>query len=489
MFPRRSRQTMLRVAIAGAIVVVIAPGQPAEAGGAVVRTYPSAACAGTLQACIDGAPAGARIEIRRTTRIDESLAIGRSITITGAPGVTPRIGSADPTDPQTVTIADDAGGPVRVTLAGLQLSSARVRVQLMTHAGSEVTLRDLVVRSAPDSNNTAGVGIDVRRGDSLVVLTRSDIRSTGQPVATTMILPDAESARVSIVGNRLAADDVPNGSHGIDIDLRGAGSPVVTVYGNTVRGAMGCDCGGTGAIAVSTSAAPFGKVQIVGNTIDRAVAPAGTGITVRTTATGGQTRIGIANNAITANGGPALELPGLTDRLAIAIGVNNDHGNAEATDFGGYPPSVPQLSVPPSYARGPGGDYRLRVVSQLIDAGETCVVGGFGRTDGAGRFRVAGLAVDIGAFELGATAAGAGVVRLGSDGPDRVVGTRGRDILCGFGGADALNPGAGADVVDGGPADDTLTTRDGTIDLVRGGTGRDTCIVDGGGFDTRVSCP
>lgn len=485
----RSRRTFLRVAVAGAFVAVLAPLQNAEAGGPVVRSFPSAACAGTLQACIDGAPAGARIVIGTATRIDEALQIRKSLTISAAPGVTPRIGSADPTSPRLVRIEDAGSGPVRVTLAGLQLDSARVLVSLTTHTGNRVTLRDLVVRSAPDSNNTAGVGIDVRRGDALVVLTRSDIRTTGQPVSAGIALPDGESARISIVGNRLAAADVPNGSHGIEIDLDGAGSPVVTAYGNTVRGAMGCDCGGTGAIAVSTSGAPFGKVQIVGNTIDRAEAPAGSGIDVRTTATAGQTRIGIANNSITANGGPAMELPAATDRLAIEVGVNNDFGNAGEPDFGGYPPSVAQLSVTPGYAGGPGGDYRLRVVSQLIDAGETCVAGGFGRTDATGRFRVDGPAVDIGAFELGASAAGSGVVRLGSDGPDRLAGTRGRDILCGFGGADALNPGDGEDVVDGGAANDTLTTRDFGYDLVRGGAGRDTCIVDGGGLDTRVACP
>lgn len=489
MITDRSRRAIIRVAVAGAFVVAIVPLRGAEAAGPVVRTYPSAACSGTLQACIDGAPAGARIEIRRTTRIDEALAIGKDLTLTGAAGVTPLIGSADRTSPRVVAIEDGSGSRVRVTLAGLRLDGARVRVLLQSETGNRVTLRDLVVQHALASNGTSGVEIDVRRGDTIVTLQRSAIETTGAPVSVYAALPADARARIAIQANRIVAADVPNGYHGIGIELAAAGAPTVTVYGNTIRGAMGCDCGGSGSVAVSTSDTPAGRVQIVGNTIDRGRSSAGSGIDVRTTATAGTTRIAIANNALTFNGGAAMELPALTDRLAIEVGVNNAFANVGDPDFGGYTPTAAQLSVSPDYAGGVGGDYRLRVTSGMIDAGETCVAGGFSRTDGAGRFRVAGPAVDIGAFELGATAAGSGIVRLGTDGPDRLRGTRGRDILCGFGGVDDIDPDAGSDVVDGGPANDRLTTRDFTYDLVRGGTGRDTCIVDGGGLDTRVACP
>ncbi|MDF2697215.1 MAG: hypothetical protein K0S65_5598, partial [Labilithrix sp.] len=64
---------------------------------AATLTFPSAAapCNGTLQACIDGAASGDRIEIASANRIDESITNTRSLTLTGAPGIVPLIGSAD----------------------------------------------------------------------------------------------------------------------------------------------------------------------------------------------------------------------------------------------------------------------------------------------------------------------------------------------------------------------------------------------------------
>ena len=80
---------------------------------------------------------------------------------------------------------------------------------------------------------------------------------------------------------------------------------------------------------------------------------------------------------------------------------------------------------------------------------------------------------------------------VGTNGPDRLVGTSRRDVICGLGGsdlllglgrddvlvggpgADYLRPGAGRDRILCGPGNDYVAARDGAADLVLGGDGRD----------------
>ena len=80
---------------------------------------------------------------------------------------------------------------------------------------------------------------------------------------------------------------------------------------------------------------------------------------------------------------------------------------------------------------------------------------------------------------------------VGTNGPDRLIGTFRRDVICGLGGADMivglgrddilvggpgndyLRPGGGRDRVICGPGNDYVAARDGTADVVIGGPGRD----------------
>jgi Subtilase family/WD40-like Beta Propeller Repeat/RTX calcium-binding nonapeptide repeat (4 copies)/Domain of unknown function DUF11 len=95
-----------------------------------------------------------------------------------------------------------------------------------------------------------------------------------------------------------------------------------------------------------------------------------------------------------------------------------------------------------------------------------------------------------------APAAALGVVRTGTGRANRLVGSPfadvlrglgGNDVLFGFGGADrllggagddVLDGGAGRDVLDGGPGADVLKARDGAVDAVRCGAGRDRVEAD-----------
>lgn len=85
---------------------------------------------------------------------------------------------------------------------------------------------------------------------------------------------------------------------------------------------------------------------------------------------------------------------------------------------------------------------------------------------------------------------------VGTNGPDRLVGTWRRDVICGLGGADLLvglggddvlvggpgpddlRPGAGRDRVIAGSGNDDVAARDGRADVVLGGPGRDRARVD-----------
>jgi Ca2+-binding RTX toxin-like protein len=86
---------------------------------------------------------------------------------------------------------------------------------------------------------------------------------------------------------------------------------------------------------------------------------------------------------------------------------------------------------------------------------------------------------------------------VGTNGPDRLVGTRRRDVICGLGGADVLVgrvgddlvvggpgadyllPGTGRDRVVGGPGNDFVVARDGRADMIFGGLGFDRARSDG----------
>jgi RTX calcium-binding nonapeptide repeat (4 copies)/WD40-like Beta Propeller Repeat len=82
----------------------------------------------------------------------------------------------------------------------------------------------------------------------------------------------------------------------------------------------------------------------------------------------------------------------------------------------------------------------------------------------------------------------AGDLLVGTDGNDVICGVDGNDTLIALGGDDRLFGGAGSDwlaggpgsnLLSGGPDDDTIDARNGSFDLVSGGAGADTAVVDG----------
>ncbi|MBD0330513.1 MAG: PD40 domain-containing protein [Thermoleophilia bacterium] len=102
-----------------------------------------------------------------------------------------------------------------------------------------------------------------------------------------------------------------------------------------------------------------------------------------------------------------------------------------------------------------------------------------------------GEAVAVTDLVIARASTGARCTVVGTPGRDTLTGTPGRDVICGLGGDDVLRGGGGDDVLDGGPGNDTLVgggggdllsggpgrddlrARDGRVDRVDGGAGRD----------------
>lgn len=488
--------------MAGA-VLALGLAAPAVTAPAVVRagspvmdfTYPGAApCNGTLQACVNGVPSGATIRIATDDRVDldasAGLKIRKSLTLRPAPGFDPVIGSADPLTPRQIVIEDAAGTAVDVTLRDLRFDAAGIDVSFFSHPGNRFTAIGNTVSHRNEGNNDRAIAVDVRVDDTIVVIERNTLTTTGAPLRFLSMLPAPDdTATARLVGNRISAPVRDDAYHGIDLDIRAFGTVTLDVHGNTIRKAMGCNCGGSGALSLYVEGTPTATVNLVGNTIDRTQGfSSGIGMILDVVASGGMTTVNIHNNVISNGSGSPFWFPSLTPRLKVRFGHNAVHQNGEPSRWGGYRPASLPSTLAPGYVNAKTGDYRLTAGSQLRDRGEVCTSGGAVRTDAAGRFRVAGANVDIGAYEYGAPPRGTGVVRLGTSGPDTLDGTDGRDILCGFGGADVLSGGAMPDVHAGGPGDDRLRARDGAGgDLVMGGNGRDTCRSDPG--DRVTGCP
>ena len=212
------------------------------------------------------------------------------------------------------------------------------------------------------------------------------------------------------------------------------------------------------------------------------------------------------NNVISNTYGDGIQVD--TTGSVDVVGDRNDEYHVPGNAFDH--PVGPLLHLKPGYVDRAAKNFRLSPTSALVNAGQTCIdLTSLPRGDAAQRFRVAGKAVDVGAYERGSTVSGSvfGFNLSGADLADVITGSSGRDILCGLGEADTLKGGGGPDLIfggdgndhlwgDGGPdrvsgelGADRVNVRDGVHgnDVAIGGAGQDTCLADRG--DTRIRCP
>ena len=166
---------------------------------------------------------------------------------------------------------------------------------------------------------------------------------------------------------------------------------------------------------------------------------------------------------------------GDTISLAVKSGKINVTRNGATLSF-------TQSAVTSIKVDGSDGNDVITIGSGL---GKTYAIGGSGDdsiTGGDGKDNLVGAA---GNDTLGG---GAGDDRLdggkgsdslkGGDGDDRLYGGDSNDKLFGEAGADHLSGDAGSDTMDGGSSNDKFYANDGTADMIFGGAGRDSAVVD-----------
>jgi hypothetical protein len=264
------------------------------------------------------------------------------------------------------------------------------------------------------------------------------------------------TSRFRAIGNRISQAGFDNGGSGIDVTMYGSGTTDVDIHSNSVFHVAGSRAGGSSGILIHANGAARADVDVTGNTVARSEGPAFT--LWNDVGTDGHVTLDLFDNSLSHSRQGVV----ITDRTAgtstVRTGSNNVVRNAEAYHEG-RGRGRGDLARDPRFVDLAGGDLRLRAGSPLIDRGVTCQPGGLANRDAAGRDRVSGKAVDIGAYERGAGAASGRVV-MGTSGRDVLRGTKGADILCGMGGDDRLcaRDGRGNDFVDGGSGRDRART-------------------------------
>jgi hypothetical protein len=216
----------------------------------------------------------------------------------------------------------------------------------------------------------------------------------------------------------------------------GSNSVRANVHSNSVSRAATCNCGGLGGIGIDAFGSGNQTYNLVGNSVDRS---GYVGIPIENGKTGGTTTVNLFNNAITnsANANIYISDTGSPPPLVLRAGHNDLFAPGEDDYWDGHSMGSGNLAVAPIYVAPGVGNLKLASTSPLIDAGVVCTVGGLSIRDAAGKARLHGASVDLGAFEFGGTAA-VGQLFQGTQGSNIFDGTPGNDILCGLGGPDTL---------------------------------------------------
>jgi phosphodiesterase/alkaline phosphatase D-like protein len=177
--------------------------------------------------------------------------------------------------------------------------------------------------------------------------------------------------------------------------------------------------------------------------------------------------------------GAEVVTSGLETRVWVELGRGGTFSTRTAAVVLPAAPSSARISIRVS-GLAPGSRYSFRVVAANLVGTTTGPTSSFG---------TAARPVDERGRPVRCTI-------VGTNGPDRLVGTPRRDVICGLGGADVLVgrgandillggpgadylvPGTGRDRALGGIGNDFFVARDGATDLLFGGTGYDRARVD-----------
>ncbi len=448
---RRAVMAGLALSLAG-----LAVGTVPAAAATTVR-YPSAACPDTgpkgLQECIDAQAAGSTVVLVDEV-IDEYAVITKSLTLRGeSRRFRPIL--------RGIVLADVAAtSPLRVTISDVRVRRELRGIGLDDVGGHRVIIRR--VELGRDETHADGMNFSSRVPMTLVVEDSWVHPTTSQTsgIAFHTNSPSGTS-HVRIAGNRVSQAGSAIGGSGISVSMAGSSRATVDVYGNSVFAVARSRAGGASGILIHLDDVARADVDVVGNSVARSATSAF--MLWNSVDAGGRIRLNLFDNTFSHSDQGITITHRTLGTGTVRSGHNNTYRNARGHYYEGRGEGPGDLHRDPRFVDLDAGDLRLRAGSPLIDRGLVCQPGGLGIRDAAGRHRVAGGSVDIGAFEHGSRVRG-GVVVMGSSGRDALRGSRGADIVCGLGGADVL------------------CVRDGIRgnDFVDGGSGRDRGRVDAG---------
>ena len=397
---------------------------------ATTRTWPGAApCATTLQACVDGATNGDRIEIATNTAIAEDISLyNRSLTLTATDGYTPNFG---PNHWLSITSAPVAGD-LNVSISHLSFSDGYVFANYNGAGTATYDLRELTLtRTGSDTANY--IEVDANNGTTNATLYGN--RLAGVPSSLNSGLIQLNSAGATLNANAYynhvtstSAASVNGAGIFVDVHANGGtgGGGTIKLHGNEVRGGF-YRAGIFVSEGLFTTTASTVTARVYNNVSICADASSTGGSGIGFVANNGSIDAQAINNTVsrcyygisatqwfggTASasiGGPfSNNLVVAYNGLALAPSVpgsrSNDYNLINATTslvaYGSHTITAPAQLVLDTQPR-------LRAGSPAIDAADSATLGfgllfnGLPTNDADGLRRFKGSTADIGAYESG----------------------------------------------------------------------------------------
>ncbi len=487
------RRSLATLSMGAALLLLIVPAAAMRA--ATIWVYPSTQCNGTLQQCIDGTSSGDEVLLETDTLINEQVTIAdKSLTLAAGPGFSPEILSL------ILRTTSAATGALGMLVTHVQVSNT-LFLQIGGGTGTVATVDHVTAQSSGADPGIYGV---VSVGSTITVQ-NSSVTQAGFYPGIELVANNGNQQNLvwNVIANTVSGELATMTQAGIYLSASDAGSVHAGVYNNSIwDDGQGLNQGNHGGIVLFARENGPTEFDIVGNSMDTLH---GDGVVAENEQQSPSAfGLKVFDNVISHASKYPIHLvndSGTTGPFVTDGGSNDFFHNGQPSHLLGNSIGV-NLNAAPRFMNAANGNLRLADSSPLIDAGVTCSPAGVAGPDAAGLDRLAGPSVDIGAFEHGAGPAG--IVDVGTSGPDSEVGGPHPDILCGYGGndklfgregADYLDGGAGSDQLHGGPGrdqlfgrggNDVLCARDGAPgDVLDGGAGTDSSIADPG--DTTVS--
>lgn len=384
-------------------------------------------CATSIQQCVDLASDGYTIYVNADDAGPGFSVYSKSIEVSSGNGTKYHTGY--------IAVGDGAT-PVHVRVSGFNVTQF-VHATFDSSTGSSMTVQNVTVTAG--AGYAAAIAFYAEDSTSSFSLERSSALATGvqQPALKLAAFGNGANATFHVVGNQFSGHGDTSSGAGIYLQMYDDAIVKADILNNTIWDVAHCSCGGASGIEVLANDTVHADVNIVGNSVERA---GSAGILVsNSVAAGALLALDLFNNIFAhARGAGIWLIAGAPATMAFRGGYNDTFGNGSANVYDGLPKGPGNLNVAPKFVNATIGDLRLKSASGLIDKGQVCSPGGVANPDAAGKTRLSGMSVDMGALERGAAAI-SGAVVLGTDGPDSLLGTGGNDIVCGYEGADTLH--------------------------------------------------